>query len=353
MKHRLISILFVQFLATSFLPTHWRLNDDIFLNMPFESTVVEDDADDSIDDLPLSISPTISFNGNTETYFSNLYDYSPINSNGSCGYVSLIQYMSYYDTFYNDGIIPERYERRYENATTASQALSKSPGVLRQSYPTDSVQLAAYVIQNKDVDFQAKCMSIKNAGMLSYSPSIGMWDYESIFDGLYGVGQASFDYVTYSSYSNSPTDPSSISGLDLYVKNLLDEGKPVILHIATDGSYTSYHSVVAYYYDDYGIHCNFGWGSSSTDMTLDGYYIYMAGTADFTLMGEIHSDNYRVGSQYYCGCGEHYHNYTYTCVDSLYHRCRCVCGYSYLERHVFESLGMDSNGTCRRCNYES
>ena len=39
------------------------------------------------------------------TYFYNLCTYSPKNSHGSCGYVSLIQYLSYYDCFYNDSII--------------------------------------------------------------------------------------------------------------------------------------------------------------------------------------------------------------------------------------------------------
>lgn len=45
------------------------------------------------------------------TYFQNLYTYSPVNSHGSCGYVSFIQYLSYYDTFRNDNIIPTVYER--------------------------------------------------------------------------------------------------------------------------------------------------------------------------------------------------------------------------------------------------
>ena len=36
------------------------------------------------------------------SYFQNLDTYSPTNSQGSCGYVSFIQYLSYYDTFRND-----------------------------------------------------------------------------------------------------------------------------------------------------------------------------------------------------------------------------------------------------------
>lgn len=81
-------------------------------------------------------SNTVPSNSNdVVTYFSNLYKYSPMNSYGSCGYVSLIQYLSYYDTFYNDSIIPENYERSQGNVATFEEAFSISPGVIRQDYP--------------------------------------------------------------------------------------------------------------------------------------------------------------------------------------------------------------------------
>ena len=44
---------------------------------------------------------------NMTTYFKNLSTYFPKNSYGSCGYVTFIQCLSYYDTFLNDLIIPE------------------------------------------------------------------------------------------------------------------------------------------------------------------------------------------------------------------------------------------------------
>ena len=59
---------------------------------------------------------------NITKYFKNLYKYSPENSYGSCGYVSFIQYLSYYDTFYNDSIIPENYEQYDKDASNLEDA---------------------------------------------------------------------------------------------------------------------------------------------------------------------------------------------------------------------------------------
>ena len=95
------------------------------------------------------------------TYFKNLSDFSPKNSYGSCGFVSFIQYLSYYDTFYNDNIIPEKCEKNYDGNDWES-AMSKSPGVLRQDYPKSSNELYNYVENNKNVDYQAYLMSIVN-----------------------------------------------------------------------------------------------------------------------------------------------------------------------------------------------
>lgn len=37
----------------------------------------------------------------------------PNNSAGSCGYVAVASALSYYDNFYNDDIIPEKYNLYY------------------------------------------------------------------------------------------------------------------------------------------------------------------------------------------------------------------------------------------------
>ncbi len=274
-----------------------------------------------------------------KTYFKNLYIYSPINSQGSCGYVSFIQYLSYYDTFINDDIIPEVYERNQGNVADVDTALSVSPGVLRQAYPAAGTSLYNHIQNTKSYDFQMYLMDIVNKSYnrtsSNYKFSIGMWDYYRILNELFPQKNVSFSYKSVSNFGSKPTDLNVINEFDTYVKNQLDQGNPVMLHIAkydeTTGVYDNYHSVVAYYYDNDGIHANFGWGSYSTDMVISSsYQITEAGVMDLSNISFTHSNNYIINNSRYCGCGleVHEHNYTneYTSLNDYTHRAFCECG---------------------------
>ena len=303
-------------------------------------------------------------------YFNNLYTYSPINSAGSCGYVSLIQYLSFYDSFYNDSIIPEEYERNQGIASTLSEARSISPGVLRQSYPNPNLgnvtveDFYNFVIANKDTDYQMKLMYIVNEydehSSSNYSYSIGMWNYFKVFNSITALNNATFSYRQYQNYSSNakPYDEGVIIWFENYVKNLLDNDKPVILHIkqcdpeAGTIDDESYHSVVAYYYDSNGIHANFGWGSNSTDkvISLFDYYICEAGVLDFINVEETHSVNFKVGTEHYCGCGDLIeHSYTdhYTLNTSANHKAYCRCGKYILGNHTIDPSSIRGAGNFR------
>ncbi len=207
------------------------------------------------------------FKSDMKTYFQNLYTYSPINSHGSCGFVSFIQYLTYYDTFYNDSIVQEEYEKKSVNSNSTIEALSVSPGVLRQEYP--SANLYSYIQNNKSIDFQMYLMDLYNDSLNrtpeEYKCSIGMWDYGRILDRLLANNTSTFEYRRAISFGSSynPKSPAVVEWFDNYTKTQLDNDKPVMLHIAqyneTNGKYENYHSVVAYYYDEEGIHANFGW----------------------------------------------------------------------------------------------
>lgn len=282
-------------------------------------------------------------------YFYNLCDYSPHNTHGSCGYVSFIQYLSYYDCFYNDSIIPEGYERNQGPASSLSQARAISPGVLRQSYPEESLDLYSFVQNNMDTDYQMKLMNIVNQSMnhapSSYTFRLGMWNYYRIVNSISAFDDTSFSYTRVQDFGNNakPTDTNVISWFDTYVKSQLDYGNPVMLHIAQydsiTGDYDNYHSIVAYYYDVNGIHANFGWGSDSTDTIIPSdYQITEAGVIDFGYVSETHSNNFIVDNDgRYCGCGLHtVHNYYdhYATFSPMQHRAYCACGSFTLQPHA-------------------
>lgn len=302
------------------------------------------------------------------SYFQNLDTYSPTNSQGSCGYVSFIQYLSYYDTFRNDTIIPEAYERNQGNVTNMLDAISVSPGVLKQYYPSNN--LYNHIQNNKDDDFQMHLMDIVNLSFgrssSAYSYSIGMWDYYRILNGLFTSTNVSFSYTRVKDFGQSakPTDENVISWFDTYVKDQLDLGNPVMLHIAkydeTTNKYRSYHSVVAYYYDENGIHAHFGWGSNSTDVVIDSsYQITEAGIMSLANIPLTHSNNYTINNVHYCGCGNQYYSHTHNYSSWVYynqssHIQTCICGQhgTVTRAHAINASDVGNRFIrCIECNY--
>lgn len=251
---------------------------------------------------------------NRITYFQNLSAYSPYNNIGSCGYVSLIQLLSYYDTFYNDRIIPEQYERKNETATTEAAAKLQSPGVLRQEYYASGYSsYYKYCNATMDSDLQSKLT-------VTYNKLNG-----SNADGTYNDGTPKFEYSTgawlYQKTLNSFYGNSSTVKVNVYrsktqteylslIKETIGSGNPVIVHIKkydSNGKEAGYHSVVAYSYDESGIYANFGWGSYANKYQLlggnAGYTeIDTVATLDFSSLGHSHSNNYKINSKTYCGC---------------------------------------------------
>ncbi len=243
-------------------------------------------------------------------------------------------------------------------------ALSTSPGVLRVNYPVTN--LYTYIQNNKGIDFQMYLMDIVNAsyGRTSeeYISNIGMWEYYIILNELF-IYNANFNYTSVSSFGSyaKPTDENVINYFDQYVKGQLDMGNPVILHIAkynaTTKAYDNYHSVVAYYYDEDGIHANFGWGGSSSDTIIsDSYQIVDAGIMNLTNIPISHSNNYLINEVHYCGCGEvynhtHSYDYIYVPLNQLSHQVYCNCGEYIIEIHNWKLYGSDYQ--CNKCWYIS
>ncbi len=317
-----------------------------------------------------------------EKYFQNLFDYSPINSHGSCGYVSFIQYLSYIDTFINDDFIQTKYEQNQGVVSNFNTAISVSPGVLRNSYPESD--LFKHIKSTKSYDFQMYLMDIVNSyydrTVSEYSPSIGMWDYDIILDSILPNYNVEFTYKSYKDFGtlSKPTDTNIVNWFDDYVKKQLDLGFPVMLHIADyndeKNELENYHSIVAYYYDDDGIHAHFGWGESSSDTIISSkYQITEAGKISLDSLNEKHSNNYLIGNSEYCGCGyvTHTHNYSdhycsscnkytethdyhapYTWLNYTEHTASCGCGDTTNQGHAISSSSFNSGskyGTCLLC----
>lgn len=67
-------------------------------------------------------------------YYMNLRENFAKNINGSCGYVALCALLSFYDTFMNDDIIPEIYDKPSSvNSNEIDYLTQHSPGVLKET----------------------------------------------------------------------------------------------------------------------------------------------------------------------------------------------------------------------------
>lgn len=295
------------------------------------------------------------------TYYQNLYANCPSNLGSSCGFVSLAIYLSYFDSFRNDAIIPLAYERT-SVGTNQEYVLSVSPGVQRLSKP-DNQTLYDFVSLNKDTDYQCHLIDIYNNEIESneYLDAIGMWDYQIILDELFGINNVPFTTFSWGDYANSYESEIVQTSLKTIAQNKILQGEPVVIHYHSGDSY---HSVVGYAYDSDGIHAHFGWGSDSTDLIIgDDEYISEVGFANMSFFSNNHSKNYVINGLKYCGCGQHiYHTLSYSPVGplldgldgneyklqesdndlgstrelpNLYHYATCECGYSILERHFF------------------
>lgn len=254
---------------------------------------------------------------NQEDYFENLYAYSANNNIGSCGFVSLIQAMSYYDTFVNDDVIPESYDKHSNDATSWEEASLSSPGVLNNAYNSSTDGTYYSYCNNAVGDFQSALtvayniyygtnnngtyIDDKGNTVANFKYSIGAWDYQSTLNQFY-ENESPITIHTFA-------DKTQQQYID-YIKSSIDDGNPVIVHIQkvdSNGETSGHHSVVAYDYDSSGIYANFGWGSTHTrDLLLGGTNgydeIYYAATISVNSTAHNHSNNYVVNNSGYCGC---------------------------------------------------
>lgn len=251
---------------------------------------------------------------NMASFFENLYMFSPANCIGSCGYVSLIQCMSYYDTFYNDDVIPFDYDRNDSTQPDEQSVETISPGVIRQEYYYSLGSYYSFCHSNMSYNLQSKLTVVRNIlnntdndnvdehGNSLFRYSIGGWDYQQLLTSFYSNYTLTASVNEYASSTYTNENYSNI------IKDVIDSGNPAIVHIKkTVGNDSHYHSVVAYKYDSANIYANFGYGSYSTSLPLiggsQGYTeIYGVYTLDYYTYPHSHSNNYIFDNIEHCGC---------------------------------------------------
>lgn len=92
-----------------------------------------------------------------EQYFSNLRNNFSQNKFGTCSYIVLENLLSYYDTFYNDDIIPEKYEVNSNNKNDSPGSYNDIDDVNAMSNKQEFIN---FCINNKEKYLIAKLVYI-------------------------------------------------------------------------------------------------------------------------------------------------------------------------------------------------
>ena len=310
-----------------------------------------------------------------EAYFTNLTENFGYNYKGSCGYVAAGMLLSYFDNYYSDNIIPERYDERTDGTERNMNLRKNSPGTMNDNYlfdmyndrGNDLAQISAqeyynYLKDYENYSFHAKLILFANdtcglynfkANNKEYSCGITMNDLIRVIH-LYLYYERGYDWGPdfWFKYPKSKDEDS----IKQFIIDQIDAGLPVCTMIGKvnyNGT-KSYHFVVAYAHDDSGnIFVHSGWHSNyySTRETIYnlGYDFYDdAFILNFFVPEHIHSDNYAVTrggeTSYYCYCSDEIvtykhaeHNYTckYVNIDADTHKAYCICEDYKIQNHAY------------------
>lgn len=318
-------------------------------------------------------------------YFYNLRSNLSINYD-TCGYVAIGMLLSYYDTFWDDDIVPEVYE-----TTAVISSLSdndyNSPGAgetyhnwencgysapniyehLIYSHSNDVLQgkllEIAYLLRN-ELDFEydeqgaliinelmpQQAETITNQFLLENRPN------GSSTDKLY----TSSSYIDLSILSAEQRSTTSLNTRERIISHVEDNIPVAVFYGKSDKSWG--HVAIAYDYDPVNdmLYFHNGYRGSSSfksetqlglnhSITHENYYY---GDLAFFLLGDhMHSNNFVLdsgGAVCSCQLSDHTHMYSYSLFNASNHRKSCHCGYTTTESHSYRYENL--RYVCRYCN---
>lgn len=309
-------------------------------------------------------------------YFRNL-TYHGLNKRGGCSYIALGMLLSYYDTYWNDTIIPDEYDKNgiiwstnyngYYRSPGISDPLSQDPSVYDNDFAYKS-----YMFSQTSTNFLAYLFSLGNSmgyigSQEEHSFGLSIANTYNLLNRYLEIHSAASSENFFYTYVNHVNDSSTYTSIMLQdIKTYVKLGQIVLMAIEgtnTEKNTRMAHAIIAYDYDEdtdtlYG---HFGW-----DDKLFRHCNVMGevGKYDFDrIQGYIvaspyesphsHSYNYELPSgQTVCSCqlSSHEHMYHYEITNATEHRRYCYCGYSSYQIHRFSGT-VGRYVVCEKCNY--
>ena len=307
-------------------------------------------------------------------YFSQLNKNFGNNYIGSCSYTAAAMLLSFYDTYWNDNIIPEHYESQDKNLPNSKLIadILESPGIKMESIPhgTTKEQYKTIIDNDKDEYFHLKLIDI----------GLNIFDDYALFPSSV---EELLEYYLYNvvGFSTSEVTVERITAGNLfdgitvreYVINKVTQGIPVFVSATSLGE--GAHSYIIYDYDvsTDELYCHLGGHYNDDNVllthvkfsTIDYTLFEGAVTINFTPTSQhSHSNNYvDSDGNTYCSCDfpchpEHEHSYKpLNGVENIYHTYDCLCAVqnnvNFL--HTFTYVELDNSkhiNKCTQCEYQ-
>ena len=306
------------------------------------------------------------YSSSMKNYYFNLRKNFGYNERGSCGYVALGMILTYYDSYYNDKLVAEKYDAPAYMNSLSNYTTASSPGSVETAI--DSFQnLTDYynslVNQYSNTSLHAKLASIgKDLGYgLGTTPDYLKNIFEKYIELNEQCDSKKWSIIKYSndSYQNNVPNQSITYSEMMFnnIKSYLKSDHPVLVSMKNENN--EGHVVVAYDYDEEqdAIFAHYGWDVITHRNIFSEGFKYIRGyividTSDV----HTHSNNYIIDGSAMCSCSlpNHKHIFTYKSKNAINHSKTCYCGYTELESHRFTKYGTGSAMRyifCEHCGY--
>ena len=226
-------------------------------------------------------------------YFTKLKDRHGYNKNSLCTLIANEILLGYYDTFYKDYFVPEKWDNvsfSFDNITSW-KSFQNSPGTGKKETNSSGME------DNRMRDFTLDYCK-KNVNSNIESNGLNCSDQIKVLKNSLSMQNVSYELSCVEGNLLDCINNKNQS----FIKSVIDAGRPLIAN-------GSGHSTVAFAYDDNYVYVHTGYGrcgktpwSTYTTWSLS----YMPSSIDIKPTGNhIHSNNYYSNSskRYYCPCG--------------------------------------------------
>ena len=295
-----------------------------------------------------------------KNYFYNLRDKFGYNEFGSCGYVGIGMLLTYYDSYWNDNLVPDNLEAKTDLLTQDQYTYAPSPGsnefpIGKNHTSSDYINILSSFT---NISLHANLINIGQS--FSYPLSISLPNIKTVLDEYISLNSNIIDAEWDTLLVENGTTYEKRQEIISYLNNDI----PVLVGITGNNN----HVVIAYDYDSATdtIYAHYGRRNldkedENGNLVITNYHhedlfglghLFIGGYIVFTPNGaHVHTDNYHIATGTICTCQfpNHQHKFQYTKKNMSQHIKACYCGETSTVSHRFTISGLSYK--CVDCGF--